>query len=270
LFCVHPAGGTATCYLHLARALDKNWSVYGVQLATKPVPFDLPSLAADHVTAIRGVQPQGPYHLLGWSVGGIIALEVARQFELQGHAVRHVILLDSYTPAMLGMSVAHMGDTMRAFTSDLAESAGLDPSIVLPADLPTQPEALLEIVALRHALAGLTAARLKQIYRNFAAVLSAFHSHHPQSVDCPVTLYRATEGKEHHRHGLQEFMAGLQTQDVVGRHGTILLLPNVVVLAQKIDAQLRPKRTGWMSQVTRWLCHLSRGRRRLARRQSVD
>ncbi len=270
LFCVHPAGGTATCYLHLARALDKNWSVYGVQLATKPVPFDLPSLAADHVTAIRGVQPQGPYHLLGWSVGGIIALEVARQFELLGHAVRHVILLDSYTPAMLGMSVAHMGDTMRAFTSDLAESAGLDPLIVLPADLPTQPEALLEIVALHHALAGLTAARLKQIYRNFAAVLSAFHSHHPQSVDCPVTLYRAAEGKGHHRHGLQEFMAGLQTQDVVGRHGTILLLPNVVVLAQKIDAQLRPKRTGWMLQVTRWLSHLSGGRRRLARRQSVD
>jgi len=47
------------------------------------------------VSAIRSVQPKGPYHLLGWSLGGTIAHEMARQLENQGEQVKLLALMDT-------------------------------------------------------------------------------------------------------------------------------------------------------------------------------
>lgn len=100
LFIVHPAGGIAWGYRWLARALGDTREIYGLQSpaldASKPPPESLAALAEDYVERITAQQPQGPYHLAGWSVGGIIAHEMACVLRAQGREVGMVALLDAY------------------------------------------------------------------------------------------------------------------------------------------------------------------------------
>ncbi|MCX8995983.1 amino acid adenylation domain-containing protein [Rhizobiaceae bacterium BDR2-2] len=100
LFLVHPAGGIAWGYRTLARALAAGRPVYGLQSPAldpaAPMPESLAVLASGYVERIRAVQPQGPYHIGGWSLGGIIAQEMAAQLQAAGAQVGVVALLDSY------------------------------------------------------------------------------------------------------------------------------------------------------------------------------
>jgi len=100
LFCFHPAGGLGWCYTGLLRHLPADLPVYAVQArglrAAEPLPGSIDEMAADYVRAIRAAQPDGPYHLLGWSVGGVIAHAVATRLRDQGAAVGQLALLDAY------------------------------------------------------------------------------------------------------------------------------------------------------------------------------
>ncbi|BCS24867.1 thioesterase domain-containing protein [Aspergillus puulaauensis] len=59
----------------------------------------LPSLALEYVRIIRrDIQPNGPYLLGGWSMGGMIAVEMAAILAAQGESVKHVVLVDSLNP----------------------------------------------------------------------------------------------------------------------------------------------------------------------------
>ncbi|MBU2137273.1 MAG: amino acid adenylation domain-containing protein, partial [Gammaproteobacteria bacterium] len=102
LFCVHPVSGTLVGYYPLARALSADWQVFGLQNRQLLQPSwrdqSLEQMARDYVKAILEVQPQGPYHLLGWSMGGALALAMARLFERLGKAVAFVGLVDGYVP----------------------------------------------------------------------------------------------------------------------------------------------------------------------------
>ncbi|MFC3705118.1 amino acid adenylation domain-containing protein [Devosia honganensis] len=100
LFVVHPVGGIAWCYRHLARALSPRRAVYGLQApALTPgiaVPDTLEALAAGYVERLLAVSPRGPHHIAGWSVGGIIAQAMAVRLSELGEEVGVVALLDSY------------------------------------------------------------------------------------------------------------------------------------------------------------------------------
>ncbi|MGV9743685.1 amino acid adenylation domain-containing protein [Rhodococcus zopfii] len=98
LFCVHPISGLAWCYTGLSAHLD-GAPVYGLQaVGLDPVPGSITELAARYVDRIRTVQPDGPYHLLGWSAGGTIAHEMAVQLREAGQRVALLALLDTFTP----------------------------------------------------------------------------------------------------------------------------------------------------------------------------
>jgi amino acid adenylation domain-containing protein len=100
LFCVHPWGGNVLCYSELAKHLGLDQPVYGLQargVEKKENPqTSIEAMAADYLTEIRGLQPEGPYHLCGWSSGGLIAFELARQLEEQGQSVGFLALIDAY------------------------------------------------------------------------------------------------------------------------------------------------------------------------------
>ncbi|MBT2393898.1 amino acid adenylation domain-containing protein [Streptomyces sp. ISL-1] len=100
LFCVHPATGLAWSYLGLARQLPESLPVYGVQALGLAVGSTMP---ADFLTMInriteeiRSVQAEGPYRLLGWSLGGNIAHALAARFRAAGEEVELLALVDSY------------------------------------------------------------------------------------------------------------------------------------------------------------------------------
>lgn len=99
VFFVHPAGGIAWGYRNLARALAPRRS-YGLQSpaldAENPLPESLDALADTYVSRLLAMQDRGPFHLAGWSVGGIIAQAMAVRLRDLGFEVGLLALLDSY------------------------------------------------------------------------------------------------------------------------------------------------------------------------------
>ncbi|MFI6647184.1 amino acid adenylation domain-containing protein [Streptomyces sp. NPDC050529] len=100
LFAIHPAGGIAWCYAGLAARLGPDQPVYGIQarglLRDEPLPRTLEDEAADYVMRIQEVQTHGPYRLLGWSVGGVLAHTVAVLLQESGQEVELLALLDAF------------------------------------------------------------------------------------------------------------------------------------------------------------------------------
>ncbi|MFI6896629.1 amino acid adenylation domain-containing protein [Streptomyces sp. NPDC050256] len=100
LFAIHPAGGIAWCYAGLAARLGPDQPVYGIQarglVRDEPLPRTLEEEAGDYVRRIQEVQAYGPYRLLGWSVGGVLAHTVAVLLQECGEEVELLALLDAF------------------------------------------------------------------------------------------------------------------------------------------------------------------------------
>ncbi|WP_250517958.1 non-ribosomal peptide synthetase [Caballeronia sp. INDeC2] len=99
VFAIHPAYGLIAEYRTLARYLDGIASVHGVQSPVYGEPdwwaSDLDVLARDYAQRVRRVQPRGPYRLVGWSLGGLLAVEIAAQLEAAGETVDFIGLVDA-------------------------------------------------------------------------------------------------------------------------------------------------------------------------------
>ncbi|MGW0537132.1 amino acid adenylation domain-containing protein [Streptomyces sp. NPDC003032] len=100
LFCLHTGTGLSWAYAALLRHLPQDLPVHGVQArglaGPEPMPRSMEEMAADYAEQIRSVQPTGPYHLLGWSLGGLIAHAVATHLEEEGAEVRLLAVVDGY------------------------------------------------------------------------------------------------------------------------------------------------------------------------------
>jgi amino acid adenylation domain-containing protein len=100
LFCIHPIVGLAWCYTGLTSRIDPERPIYGLQspaiTGEDTLPASIDDLAARYVEEIRKIQPRGPYELLGWSLGGVLAHAVAVQLQAAGDEVATVVMLDSY------------------------------------------------------------------------------------------------------------------------------------------------------------------------------
>ncbi|HEY0504764.1 MAG TPA: alpha/beta fold hydrolase, partial [Lysobacter sp.] len=99
LFLVHAVGGNVLNYRPLAEAMPAGIPVYGLQalgLDGRTAPLDsVEKMAERYVREIRSVQPHGPYHLAGGSMGGIIAFEMAQQLMAAGETVGMLGLVDT-------------------------------------------------------------------------------------------------------------------------------------------------------------------------------
>ena len=129
LYLVHPIGGGVLCYNALARCLDGARGVFGLQAAgyerAEEPETDLVRMASRYIDALRAEHPEGPYVLGGWSMGGIVAFEMANQLVAAGHAVPLVILIDCSVPVPRNASSA-INDvlSLAGFAADLARTAG--------------------------------------------------------------------------------------------------------------------------------------------------
>ncbi|HEX3871757.1 MAG TPA: SDR family NAD(P)-dependent oxidoreductase, partial [Pirellulales bacterium] len=105
VFCLHPFGGDVRCYFELARHLGEDRPVYAVTargLSGVHEPHrSMEAMIADYAEAIRKVQPQGPYNLVGWSMGGIYAHALAYYLVQQGDRIGALALLDTPLPSLL-------------------------------------------------------------------------------------------------------------------------------------------------------------------------
>ncbi len=219
LFMVHALGGDVTSYVEISRGLGNDQPFYGIQSPrpTESSPKGLRELATRYIQAIKEVQPEGPYLIGAYCMGGFFAYEMARQLHEANEKVERLILLDSWLPpATVGMmAVADEGSGIDARTA----MEGVEDTMVIPILLqdlqvrsghpllkPKQdlmsltPEGRVDYVleqarALKIVPAGGDAGRsqvtrLVEICRvNFASVFTGALK--PGS--CPLTLFRALE-----------------------------------------------------------------------------
>ncbi|MFJ9631708.1 amino acid adenylation domain-containing protein [Streptomyces sp. NPDC101175] len=105
LFCLPPASGLAWGFAGLARHIDPDRPLYGLQSRGLVPGQDraarLADAVAEHTALIRETQPHGPYHLLGYSMGGLVAYEVAVGLQKAGEQIALLALLDSFPGAWI-------------------------------------------------------------------------------------------------------------------------------------------------------------------------
>jgi thioesterase domain-containing protein len=90
-------GGAFFYYRTLAQLLGPNQPSYAIRSPEKPLST-IEDMANRYIQEIRAIQPAGPYHLGGFSFGGVVAFEIARQLKAQTAQVGAVIMMDSLPP----------------------------------------------------------------------------------------------------------------------------------------------------------------------------
>ncbi len=108
LFLIHGAGGNVFLYKELAEHLHNEIPVYGVQsihlVNNSFIERNLIDMAERYVNEILTVQPEGPYYLAGYCMGGTVALEIAQQLQRRGKSVAVLALLETYNVNTLNKS----------------------------------------------------------------------------------------------------------------------------------------------------------------------
>ncbi|MRS15452.1 enterobactin non-ribosomal peptide synthetase EntF [Enterobacteriaceae bacterium RIT691] len=131
LWCFHPASGFAWQFSVLARWLDPRWSITGLQSPRPEGPMasaqNLDDLCEHHLATLLEQQPQGPYYLLGYSLGGTLAHGIAARLQAKGETVAFLGLLDTWPPETQNWSEK--------------EANGLDPQVL--AEIEREREAFL-------------------------------------------------------------------------------------------------------------------------------
>ncbi|MFF7365774.1 amino acid adenylation domain-containing protein, partial [Streptomyces sp. NPDC008125] len=100
LFCVHPGGGISWSYSGLLNHLGPQHPVYALQARglgrPEPLPTSYEEMASDYADHVQKIQPEGPYLLLGWSAGGLIAHALACELQARGERTALLAVLDAY------------------------------------------------------------------------------------------------------------------------------------------------------------------------------
>uniref|UniRef100_UPI000670B5C3 non-ribosomal peptide synthetase n=1 Tax=Kitasatospora sp. MY 5-36 TaxID=1678027 RepID=UPI000670B5C3 len=213
LFCVHPAAGVSWVYSGLLRHLDGGRALYGLQarglLAPEAVPAGLDAMVDDYLALIRSVQPQGPYALLGWSFGGVVAHELAVRLQEEGEEVEALTLMDSFPSGGGGGSTEPARELTGAeAVRALLESLGHDPESARAAD---GPFALLGDAALE---------AMARVFLANIAVLDSFKS---RTFRGDVLFFEATREEPRPPVRPEDWRAHvtgrIEVHRVTGRHG---------------------------------------------------
>ncbi|MCL2583977.1 MAG: alpha/beta fold hydrolase, partial [Streptosporangiales bacterium] len=194
LFCVHPVGGLSWCYSGLMNAVGPEHPIYGLQARGispgEPLPATIEDMVRDYAAEIRRVQPAGPYHLLGWSYGGVIAHAMAAALRDDGEEVALLAMMDSY-PAPPDDS----GDTDDRYATRLVlEYVGLDPDE--DAGDPAGPAGLLErIQSADTVLANLSAGHLGALIDVVSNNLRLMKGYEPPFYDGDAVFFAAARSE---------------------------------------------------------------------------
>jgi len=192
LFFAHPMIGLSWCYLALLPHVDAKYPLYGLQARglrrPEPLPASMAEMARDYADQIRMTQPSGPYHLLGWSLGGNVAFAIAEELERRGEQVGLLVILDSRLTDL----VAIEGDNPWMTYNLVLAQFGYVPALT-PAD-PAPDARMLELVRRRPgtALDEWPDQRLLALQRVIKNNVVVACTHQPGRVHCPLLFFSAT------------------------------------------------------------------------------
>ncbi|MFI9504597.1 amino acid adenylation domain-containing protein [Nocardia sp. NPDC052566] len=193
LFCLHPIVGISWSFAGLAAHLDPDRPIYGLQSpalsSAVPLPDSIEEWARLYIERIRAVQPEGPYHLLGWSFGGVLAHAMAVRLQDEGEEVALLAVLDSHLhsavidPTATSVTVPEL---LGGLLGDQAAAFGLDDTIEL-SQLATRLSALPE------PFASFGAARIERVVDAAVASSAQIAAYHPRQFDGDVVYFTAAD-----------------------------------------------------------------------------
>jgi len=252
LLLVYPSGGGAACYASLVRRLDPALTVWGLQspgLADQhQTCATIDQMAAFYLEQARTIQPAGPYRLGGWSMGGLVAYDMARHLVHAGDEVELLVLLDAHVPAAGSGTTPpeHGADRSAAAELDLlagfAWSLGLDPGrdpaerrlVEAMTSTAERLAYLLERLHREHqAPDSLDLDRLSEMLDLYRANIDLLRAWDPRPYRGAVHLLRAAEALEGALPdgGWSPLVGRLEVHEVPGGHFTMLREPAVADLA---------------------------------------
>jgi thioesterase domain-containing protein len=245
-FCVHPATGIVLCYTGLARHLDADRPFYGLQ--AQGLEDDLPPLtciedmAAQYITVVQQVQQQGPYLLGGWSMGGVVAFEMAQQLRQQGQQVALLTLLDSF----ISPSSAPNVDLDDAFLIDLTRIFHLSLSIeqLRRLDPNEQLQYFLDQVKMTDLMPpNFGISHIRRYLEIFKINIRALEAYVPQPYSEKTAFFQATErvskdaGDDSHKSTLNDHYLPIEQMDIYevsGDHSTLIEEPQIQKVAETL------------------------------------
>ncbi|MGA4607269.1 amino acid adenylation domain-containing protein [Pseudoalteromonas maricaloris] len=236
LFLIHPVGGSCYPYRQLTRGLRYEGMIYGIQALGDESTIE--SMAEKYVAEIAERQPQGKCLLAGWSMGGVVAFEVAQQLIKKGREVEKLVLIESFCPESNTASVDPMKFTdpkkvLSIFISEL----GIDITDVLESGKERLAEKdIEELISLLVAL-GKEQGRLapstsvQQIKERFDITCKneqALKNYQPVMSTQPMELIRAT-GNVHPEISLgwAHVASDVNITEIEGDHFSIMRPPFV-------------------------------------------
>ncbi|MEX3629909.1 MAG: thioesterase domain-containing protein [Burkholderia sp.] len=191
LFCFHAVGGTAFRYAALADHLPDAIPVFGLQASGiedgEPLDSSVEAMAQRYLAAIRSRQTHGPYRLLGWSFGGLVAYQTACRLRAKSEEVELLALLDTPVPA--GRSaVLDDARVLRALAGQLFGPAVFAADWQAPADL-----SALIARARAHGITELSDALARRLFAVVRHCLAATQAYRPGRYDGELSIVRATQ-----------------------------------------------------------------------------
>jgi thioesterase domain-containing protein/acyl carrier protein len=246
LFFVHAIGGSALSFRELSQALGEQQPLHAFHapgLDGEAPPFeDIPAMARHYLATLRESRVPGvPLWLAGWSFGGLVAYEMARQLEAEGVDVAGVILLDSWLPRSAWAVQQDGSDGLRHLARELGLEVEADATLARLAALSVEHRLLPPASAeddLRRAL---------QVYEAHHAAFRAFRPEpskglrlvllRPEQVLNPLD---AALLKQDATGGWGALVPGpVELHSVPGDHFRMLRAPHVEALAQVLRGLLR-------------------------------
>lgn len=242
LFCIHPVGGGAFCYRELVNSLNTERMVYGIQAVgfegeTAPLT-DIATMAARYVAEITSLFPEGPYHLYGWSLGGVIAFEMARQLRNADREVGLLVLADTFCPdpnaireepednAILLHLLAEVGEVEPAFFREIQNAAPEDRLTRIRKRLTSGSNAV-------------DSGEVDRLMRIFRANLRAVSAYRPSPLEKNIVFLSADERIEGKVDPVESGWRGvakhIERHSVSGNHFTMHRQPGIQDIAKLLD-----------------------------------
>ncbi|MFG2227281.1 amino acid adenylation domain-containing protein [Streptomyces sp. NPDC048644] len=238
LFVLHPAGGISWCYSGLLARLGPRQPVHGLQARglarDEELPATMEEMAADYVAQIRRVQPEGPYRLLGWSVGGVLAHTVAVLLQEAGARVELLALLDAYpSDQWRDQAVPDETDALTA----LLRMAGFERGGEL-----TRADVLATLQREGSALAGLSERTLSAVVDIVINNARLMRAHDHRVFDGDVLFFTAAAPRAEDwlsPDAWQPYVDGaLQLHDIDCLHPQMTQAPHLDTIAARLAARL--------------------------------
>ncbi len=253
VFCIHGCGAHVFIYRSLVAYLDSDQPVYGLQaqgIDGIHEPFTrIEDMAAHYIKEIREVDSEGPYYLVGDTLGGLIAFEIAQQLTSQGKEVGLLAMFDTACPLPLSFgprAVSHLRHLKEFGAKHYVLSAGGAVARKLGLSFP-HVSAHVGLNATEQEFADDVSASNDAVQRTEWCIYLATHvNYQPPSKRLPgrITYFRARDnrygrGEDDYRLNWKRGADQFEVYDIPGRHDTIREEPFVAGLADRFVSALQ-------------------------------